>query len=221
MLLIAQALGADPDLVAIDDYESLAESLAAFRRRQSSKRASSPYEVKFKIWTGAEQAQKMQKVGMSSALSNFTKVLAQIAPQAQFIGAGTTDVVSRLPGEKWEEVSGVFTLLACPKGHLIVNTTIDTQMCRECEIDTYTLGMDLGCADGLCASRPCSTCPVGVECGLSPSSPDPFWQFPPTPSTPLLCKLCRGILALLPPISNLCVACIMQVFWCMHTHSHP
>jgi hypothetical protein len=49
-------------------------------------------------------------------------------------------------------------------GHLLVNTTIDTQFCFECEIDTYTLDMFSGCVDGVCANRLCSVCPVGVDC---------------------------------------------------------
>ena len=53
------------------------------------------------------------------------------------------------------------TTRSCPKGHLLINTTIDTQICLECDSGTYVLDMLLGCEEEMCNKRPCVSCPVG------------------------------------------------------------
>ena len=104
--LIAQSLGADPDLISIDDYDALLASLQQARRRlgQMQRRVLSSYQVTFSVWTNAEMAEKLQANGLGSAMSNISAILSQIAPTAQFVGATSTGVNSRLPGEDWQEV---------------------------------------------------------------------------------------------------------------------
>jgi len=64
-----------------------------------------------------------------------------------------------------------FTARSCPPGHLLVNSTIDSQICLECGPGTYTVNMFQGCEEELCNKRSCAKCPVGVDCakGLNPS----------------------------------------------------
>ena len=68
-------------------------------------------------------------------------------------------------------------LQSCPVGHLLVNTTIDLQLCLECDPGLYTLDIFSGCKDGICSDRACQECPVGVDCarGLNP----PWMHFVP------------------------------------------
>jgi hypothetical protein len=64
-----------------------------------------------------------------------------------------------------------FTARSCPPGHLLVNSTIDSQICLECGPGTYTVNMFQGCEEEMCNKRSCAKCPVGVDCakGLNPS----------------------------------------------------
>ena len=64
-----------------------------------------------------------------------------------------------------------FIVRSCPPGHLLVNSTIDSQICLECGPGTYTVNMFQGCEEEMCNRRPCTKCPVGVDCakGLNPS----------------------------------------------------
>jgi hypothetical protein len=175
VLLIAASLGADPTMVVIDDYGSLVETRR--RGRQRSQRAGSTYEVTFRVFTNSVEAEELQAVGLSSAMSNFSQMLGQLHPSATLIGARSKSVTRRLSGEHWKEIGGAFMLQSCPVGHLLVNTTIDLQSCLECDPGMYTLDMASGCVDGICSDRSCQECPVGVDCarGLNP----PWMHFVP------------------------------------------
>jgi len=172
VLLIAASLGADPTMVAIHDYDSLAQ-----RRRRPSQRAGGTYEVTFSVFTNSAKAEELQAVGLSSAMSNFSQMLGQLHPSAMIIAAISKGVTSSLPGEDWKEFGGAFMLQSCPVGHLLVNTTIDLQSCLECAPGTYTLDIVSGCVDRICSDRACQECPVGVDCsrGLNP----PWMHFVP------------------------------------------
>jgi len=112
--LIAASLGLDYTMVAIDDYDNLAESLLQRRGlNRWQRREFRTYQVKFSVWTSSDVATTLQS-GLKSAISNFSQVLAQIAPDAVMVGAGATSMTSRLPGEEWREVEGAFALSSCP-----------------------------------------------------------------------------------------------------------
>jgi len=174
ILIIARSMDVDPKLVAIADYGTLAESLMGARRRSVQKRKSSKigaYQVKFSVWTTTrKEAEELHAAG-GSAFANISHLLSQISPDTVLIGAGSDGLEARLPGEDWQQVGFAFMLITCPMGHLLVNASIDSQKCLECEADTYIVDMFQGCADGMCSSRPCSTCPVGVVCGRGLNPP--------------------------------------------------
>jgi hypothetical protein len=71
----------------------------------------------------------------------------------------------------WEIVDGVYLLRGCRTGFLLVNVTIDTQQCIECDTGTYSLDSQDGCTGRECAWRSCTQCPSGASCsrGSSPS----------------------------------------------------
>ena len=134
--LIAQSLGADPDLISIDDYDALLASLQQARRRlgQMQRRVLSSYQVTFSVWTNAEMAEKLQANGLGSAMSNISAILSQIAPTAQFVGATSTGVNSRLPGEDWQEVEGAYLLkFVC----VYTRTCLRVCVCAFVRLSTY------------------------------------------------------------------------------------
>ena len=63
----------------------------------------------------------------------------------------------------WKKVGGVFYLESCLRGYLLINTTLETQECRECGDGFYSVDPVLGCQDGICDARPCIECPSQVH----------------------------------------------------------
>ena len=82
-------------------------------------------------------------------------------------------------GEVWEQVDGVFYLRLCPSGFLLVNTTVDTSECLECDMGTYTIDPFLGCGPLRCDARACIECPDGATCGRGSS--ESYLHFLPKP----------------------------------------
>jgi len=178
--LLILAFGIDPDLVKIEDYASLADSRQAARRTQATRRALSlsAYTVKYRLFGDAATAQELV-ANPAGQLANLTKALQQIFPNGtlSLVRGGATEMTTRLPGEVWLEIDGIFTLMACPMGYLLVNTTVDTQECHECGLSSFTLDMFADCSAGVCGKRTCAKCPIGVEC--RPASNPPWMHFIP------------------------------------------
>jgi len=70
-------------------------------------------------------------------------------------------------------LGGVYVLTACPSGFLLVNSTLDTQACQECEGGKFSISSEHGCRvqssgqDGWlggCDNRACITCADGATC---------------------------------------------------------
>jgi hypothetical protein len=178
--LLSQAFETDPDLIKINDYSALADSLKAARpaivkiRRQSLL----AYTVKFRLFSDAHRVAEIYADIRARQYANVTAALSQFFPNGTLAldNSGMNPVemstmTIRLPGELWIDIDGVFTLLACPKGYLLVNATVDTQECYECPMSTYTVDMFADCSDSVCGNRDCTKCPVGVECRLAFSPP--------------------------------------------------
>ena len=81
---------------------------------------------------------------------------------------------------RWELTEdGLYKLRSCPRGMLLVNSTVESQRCSPCETQTYTLDYELGCSGGVCGPRKCLPCPMGAQCKdstFSPKVPGSEWQ---------------------------------------------
>jgi len=110
--LIAQSLGANPDMISIHDYDALVTSDQQVQRNEGSmnRRLFSSYKVHYSVWTNEGTAESMLAHGICNALFLFSASLSQIAPSAQLVGANCTGVISRPAGEDWQEIDGVFML---------------------------------------------------------------------------------------------------------------
>ena len=76
-------------------------------------------------------------------------------------------------GENWASVDGVYRLQTCPRGFLLMNTTVDTQECVMCETGTYAIDSTMGCGPQRCDARLCLPCPEGAVCE---SGNAPAWR---------------------------------------------
>jgi hypothetical protein len=177
--LLSQAFETDPDLIKVHEYSALADSLEAFSPAIVKKRRQSlfSYTVKFRIFGDAERLSKMN-VDRGGQYLNVAAALEQFFPNGTLGLDNSVEnpiypslMSTRLPGEVWIEINGVYILVACPRGYLLVNTTVDTQECYECKFSTYTVDMFADCSDSLCGKRDCANCPIGVECRSAFSPP--------------------------------------------------
>jgi hypothetical protein len=111
ILLIAQSLGANPDMISIHDYDALLTSDQQVQRNEGSmkRRLFSSYKVHYSVWTNEGTAESILAQGLCNALLLFSASLSQIAPGAQLAGANCTGVNSP-PAENWQEIDGVFML---------------------------------------------------------------------------------------------------------------
>jgi hypothetical protein len=183
--LFCQAFMTDPDLIKINDYSAVADSLKASRPALVKIRRQSlfAYTVQFRLFGDAQRVAEIY-ADRADQYANVTAALRQLFPNGTLeLDYGDTNpietstITTRLPGEAWIEIEGIFVLVACPTGYLLVNTTIDTQECYECPMSTYTVDMLADCSNSVCGNRDCATCPIGVEC-RSASSP-PWMHFIP------------------------------------------
>ena len=167
---LAKTLGVDPALLVIESVD--------VRER----RAGQSLEIAFKIYASADEASKLQEVLDSpDFVSSMSSSLAANNVSAVVAAAGVTSApqVAEAPPGDWDEVDGTFFLRSCPPGFLLINTTLETQACRECEAQTFSVNSVLDCSDGRCDPRPCIVCPEGVACAKGSS---PVWShFAPKP----------------------------------------
>eukprot|EP00961_Rhodomonas_salina_P264405 3573661-Rhodomonas_salina.1 len=120
------------------------------------------------------QAAKVQEVVSLIASDNLVNdLLQEFAEEGIIAELGQGSIERPSPqmqqirdGKVWNLVGGVYVLDKCPQGFLKINLTLDTQECRQCEPDTYSVNPTLGCGldTGMCEARACLACPVGVRC---------------------------------------------------------
>ena len=168
--VLAISFGVDSSLIKILDY--FAPAVVPVERRTEVKRRATPYYiVRYKVF-GDSSYIALVSADTEGMLANLTNALQQTTNgNVTIYSAEVVSTTSRLPGELWEEVDGVFTLRACPVGYLLVNTTTDTQGCFGCEPGSYSLDMFAGCSGGTCGQRSCAECPVGAECKRGSNPP--------------------------------------------------
>ena len=148
----------------------------------NERRAGQSLEIAFKIYAGADDAAKLQEaLNSPEFLSSMASSLAANNVSAVVAAAGVTSApqVAEAPPGDWVETDGTFHLRSCPPGFLLINATLETQECRECEAQTFSVNSVLDCSDGRCDPRPCIVCPEGVACAKGSS---PVWShFAPKP----------------------------------------
>jgi hypothetical protein len=158
---LAASLGVDPSMIVLGDVSKV-------RRGQ--------LKIAFKIFadesTAKEISQSMGGGFMESLTANLAKagVNATITPDFKQV----TKEKNR-EGEFWSLQDGVYVLKSCPVGFLLLNSTIETQTCKECEDGKYATSSDYGCdaTTKFCDSRECVPCANGATCGRGSS---PVWQ---------------------------------------------
>lgn len=67
-------------------------------------------------------------------------------------------------GEIWRQEKGMYMLESCSPGYVLINTTTETQQCKECETGFFSVEPALGCGKVRCDARPCIECSVGAIC---------------------------------------------------------
>ena len=63
-----------------------------------------------------------------------------------------------------DEATGVYHLVNCPDGRLVVNDTVLKQTCAACPANSYSVNPVDDCGSSYCIERPCNTCPAGLVC---------------------------------------------------------
>ncbi len=164
---LAAALGVDQSKIVLGD-------VVKARRGQ--------YQISFQIFADDSLAevisQNMGDIFMNSFTAKLVEegVTATIAPVFKPVNKE-----KKREGEVWELEGGQYVLKSCPVGFLLINSTIETQTCKECETGTYTISYDYGCDSQtkLCDNRACLPCANGATCRKGSS---PVWEhFVPKP----------------------------------------
>ena len=120
--MIAASLNLDVDMAEVVSYDTVQSS---FGRRQSD----APIALQFKAFTTKAHAASTT-AGTLGILADLDVMLAQaVGNQTELLGLSVQITRTRQPGEVWQEENRVFVIKACPKGHLLVNASMDEQMC--------------------------------------------------------------------------------------------
>ena len=159
---LAATLGVDPASLVLGEIS------------ESSRRAS--LQIAFELF-----ADQSELEALSAALSSpdlMDALAANLASQNITASVGVTSTVrlaEKREGEVWQQKNGVFVLTACPPGFLLINTTLETQECKECEQGTFLIFSEDGCQVpasngnpdewlGGCDNRACIACADGASC---------------------------------------------------------
>jgi len=170
---IAEALGISADLVVLEgvvnaDGESAMGGMRRFHdNRRSLEQSSSAITVSFKVPSDVNSADQV-----ASTLSDANFVEAVTAGVENKAGVelaasgGITTVEVQPPngGAQFVMKNGVPQLINCDPGHLLLNSSINSQQCLLCKPTTYSLNPFDGCREGVCATRGCYPCSVGADC---------------------------------------------------------
>lgn len=126
--MIASSLNLDMNLAQIVSYDRARDqmlSLSESGRRQ----IHTPVVLQFKAFPSKANAVSSSMTSLD-ILADLHLMLAQAAGnQTELLGLSVQVTQTRNPGEVWREEDRVFVIKACPKGHLLVNSSLDEQMC--------------------------------------------------------------------------------------------
>ena len=100
----------------------------------------------------AKQLVQFEMVGDRSELTALVESLSALG-SVKF-GEPRAEGPQVMEGEIWEETNGIYYLRQCPKGHLLVNATLELQSCYPCPLGTYLLE----------GSSDCVKCAEGGDC---------------------------------------------------------
>jgi len=152
---LAKSLGVDPSKLVLGEIK--------LARRGS-------LQIQFQIFVDEKDVSSLsEKLASDDLVSALADNLASMNISATVSTMVTeTAITKKREGEDWVLRDGTFLLVSCAPGFLLVNTTTDTQECKECEIGKFSLSYTEGC--GLtCDNRDCTACPDGVQCNKGSS----------------------------------------------------
>ena len=159
---IATTLGVDPVRIEIPGFGN---------RRQSSRR--SPVSITFTVFVDPKKADSLSEMLTGDSFSSqLASELGERGVEATFQGLEAVQVI--VSEEKMvgtiERIAGVYKVVNCPKGYLLVNESdlgsSDPGSCLPCERETYSTSPFEGCTESPrhCAVRLCNECPSGATC---------------------------------------------------------
>ncbi len=168
---LADLLGVDASQIVLPDWQD----------DDQSKRRGTTRAIVFEIVGDASRVASLSQVINAGNLAS--QLSSQLSDQ---FGMKITVEVSGShvgPREGWVVVGGEYFLRSCPRGFVLLNTTVETQECRECAVGFFNIDPLRGCtALGSlvrCDARPCSVCPESVDCNRGSA---PVWShFVPKP----------------------------------------
>ena len=177
---VRQALA---DLLGVDVSQIVLPDQSRRHARRGTSRA-----IVFEILGDASQVASLTQIinsgNMASQLSSQLSDQYGMEITVEVSGNQVAQTSEKRPeGEEWVMVGGEYFLRACPRGFILVNTTVETQECRECAVGSFNIDPLRGCTSMgstvRCDARPCSGCPEGVDCS---SGSAPVWShFVPKP----------------------------------------
>eukprot|EP00961_Rhodomonas_salina_P297023 3936872-Rhodomonas_salina.9 len=88
------------------------------------------------------------------------------------VGVGVGGQVPEAPIGEYVIRNGQLTIIGCPTGYLLVNSSTEAQGCTRCDVGFYSFDHIDGCAGGSCPVRACNKCPAGAVCDYR--EPEPF-----------------------------------------------
>jgi hypothetical protein len=162
---VRQALA---DLLGVDVSQIVLPEPTRRRQRRAAARTIR-FEITGDATEAAQLAADLQTGDLAAQLSSQLSQTYKMNITAQVSGGEFEETSEKRPeGEKWEEVDGQYILRHCPQGFLLVNTTVELSMCRECNAGTYSFSDSDACNEQvhptICDVRDCSACPVGGTC---------------------------------------------------------
>jgi hypothetical protein len=149
---LAASLGVDPSFIVVGDVSEA-------RRGQ--------LKLFFQIFADESTAEEISQRMGDGFMKSFTANLAVAGINATITpNLNTVTKEKKRQGEVWKLENGKYVLKSCPVGFLLINSTIETQTCKECETGTYAISYDYGCdAEAkLCDTRECAPCANGATC---------------------------------------------------------
>ena len=144
------------------------------------RRRSKPRTIKFEIVGDAKMvaalSTELMSSNLASQLSSQLSTQYNMSVSAQVSGKIATPTARRPEGEVWQEVNGQYILRKCPRGFLLVNTTVELSFCKECIPGSYSFSDVDGCNQAsqppVCDTRDCTVCPAGALCAAGRNSAD-------------------------------------------------
>jgi hypothetical protein len=190
---LAKAAGVDPSLITLTEYCDAGGcvSLTAERRHLAGisitgtalsglggERRQSEGSISFEIAAPTASADAVVSAIKDPAVTE--KLAQDIETSMEKKGISITASVSTNaatvedsssednPYKGWiyniNEATGVYHLVDCPEGSLVVNDTVQKQTCAACPANSYSVNPVDDCGSSYCIERPCNTCPAGLVC---------------------------------------------------------